>query len=339
MQHIKHIIFCLIIFSNTCFGKEFDELFVVYDPIDNPSKIEKSINNSFNTMIYRLSGTNSPSNIWKIINAGNSRKDFIKSYSIKNIENISYLEVNFNKNLLISKFNDLSIPIIGKSRPVILFLINIDSGLSDPYFLTFSENKFSLDLLIQNYLKQSASSRGVFLELPELDLLDQNEFDNYGKLINKYKYISDKHDFDGLININISKTGIETWSVSGDIEFEISSKKLDDFFMDQFSELTNVRVNELLQMELINTKKVNLVNVSIQNIFTYEDYKKSKEVIEGMVTTKEININKFNKNTISYQLSIFGDINSLTNEFINNNFFQVKNSSIENLSIDLSYIK
>ena len=339
MQHIKHIIFCLIIFSNTCFGKEFDELFVVYDPIDNPSKIEKSINNSFNTMIYRLSGTNSPSNIWKIINAGNSRKDFIKSYSIKNIENKSYLEVNFNKNLLISKFNDLSIPIIGKSRPVILFLINIDSGLSDPYFLTFSENKFSLDLLIQNYLKQSASSRGLFLELPELDLLDQNEFDNYGKLINKYKYISDKHDFDDLININISKTGIETWSVSGDIEFEISSKKPDDFFMDQFIELTNDRVNELLQMELINTKKVNLVNVSIQNIFTYEDYKKSKEVIEGMVTTKEININKFNKNTISYQLSIFGDINSLTNEFINNNFFQVKNSSIENLSIDLSYIK
>ena len=237
------------------------------------------------------------------------------------------------------KSKDLSIPIIGKSRPIILFLINIDSGLSDPYFLTFSENKFSLDLLIQNYLKQSVSSRGIFLELPELDLLDKNEFDNYGKLINKYKYISDKHDFDDLININISKTGIETWSVSGDIEFEISSKKLDDFFMDQFIELTNDRVNELLQMELINTKKVNLVNVSIQNIFTYEDYKKSKEVIEGMVTTKEININKFNKNTISYQISFFGDIDSLTNEFISNNFFQVKDSSIENLSIDLSYVK
>ena len=58
-----------------------------------------------------------------------------------------------------------------------------------------------------------------------------------------------------------------------------------------------------------------------------------------MITTKEININKFNKNTITYQLSIFGDINSLTNEFTSNNFFQVKDSSIENLSIDLSYIK
>ena len=41
-------------------------------------------------MIYRLSGNSSPSNIWKIINAGNARKDFIKSYSIKNIDDKSY---------------------------------------------------------------------------------------------------------------------------------------------------------------------------------------------------------------------------------------------------------
>ena len=50
---MKHIIFCLIIFSNTCFGKEFNELFVIYEPIESVSQIEKSINNSFNSMIYR----------------------------------------------------------------------------------------------------------------------------------------------------------------------------------------------------------------------------------------------------------------------------------------------
>ena len=38
-------------------------------------------------MIYRLIGKNDPSYIWKIINAGTSRKDLIKSYSIKNINN------------------------------------------------------------------------------------------------------------------------------------------------------------------------------------------------------------------------------------------------------------
>ena len=87
MRLIKNFLILLIIFSNTCFGKEFDKLFVVLEPIDSVSQIEKSINNSFNTMIYRLSGSDSPSNIWKIINAGNTRKNFIKSYSIKNIDN------------------------------------------------------------------------------------------------------------------------------------------------------------------------------------------------------------------------------------------------------------
>ena len=99
MKFLKHTLLSLIIFSNTSFGKEFDKLFVVLEPIDSVSQIEKSINNSFNTMIYRLSGSDSPSNIWKIINAGNARKNFIKSYSIKNINNESYLEVNFEKDL------------------------------------------------------------------------------------------------------------------------------------------------------------------------------------------------------------------------------------------------
>ena len=53
------------------------------------------------------------------------RKDFITSYSIKNYENISFLEVIFNQDKVISKFKELSIPIIGHSRPVIFFLIEI----------------------------------------------------------------------------------------------------------------------------------------------------------------------------------------------------------------------
>ena len=95
MNFIKYILFSLIIISNTCFGKEFDKLFVVYEPIQNSAEIEKSINSAFNTMIYRLSGTSSPSTVWKIINSGNSRKDFIKSYSIKTSENKNYLEVSW----------------------------------------------------------------------------------------------------------------------------------------------------------------------------------------------------------------------------------------------------
>ena len=184
MRFLKHTLLSLIIFSNTCFGKEFDKLFVVLEPIDTVSQIEKSINNSFNTMIYRLSGSDSPSNIWKIINAGNARKNFIKSYSIKNINNKSYLEVNFEKDLLIEVFNRLSIPILSNSRPIVLFLIEIDSGTEEPYYLTNSQNNSFLDESLKDYLKYESTSRGIFLELPEPDLIDVNQLRNYERLIN-----------------------------------------------------------------------------------------------------------------------------------------------------------
>ena len=93
MKYFKFTYIFLIIISNTSFGKEFDKLFTVYEPIIDSSNIEKSINTAFNKMIFRLSGDPSPSNIWKIINAGNNRKDFITSYSIENQNGIAHLKV------------------------------------------------------------------------------------------------------------------------------------------------------------------------------------------------------------------------------------------------------
>jgi len=40
----KHLLVIFIIFSNFSFGKEFNELFTIYEPIKESSQIEKSIN-------------------------------------------------------------------------------------------------------------------------------------------------------------------------------------------------------------------------------------------------------------------------------------------------------
>ena len=43
MRLIKNFLILLIIFSNTGFGKDFKELFVIYEPLNDPASIEKSI--------------------------------------------------------------------------------------------------------------------------------------------------------------------------------------------------------------------------------------------------------------------------------------------------------
>ena len=339
MRFLKHTLLSLIIFSNTCFGKEFDKLFVVLEPIDTVSQIEKSINNSFNTMIYRLSGSDSPSNIWKIINAGNARKNFIKSYSIKNINNKSYLEVNFEKDLLIEVFNRLSIPILSNSRPIVLFLIEIDSGTEEPYYLTNSQNNSFLDESLKDYLIYESTSRGIFLELPEPDLIDFNQLRNYERLINYGDIINEKYIFDELIKINVSKTGIDEWSISGDINMIVGDKDFISLFIEKFKEHTNSIINKILKKNLINTSKKGVINISVSNINSFQDYEKSRKVLENLVGLRDIDISRFHIDTIFYRLDIFGDFDSILKEISENNFLEIISQYKDKSEINMNFVK
>ena len=337
MKFIKHIIFCLIIFSNTCFGKEFNELFVIYEPIESASQIEKSINNSFNSMIYRLSGNSSPSNIWKIINAGNSRKDFIKSYSIKNIDDESYLQVYFEKDLLIEKFNELSIPVIGNSRPSILFLIKINSGSKTPYFLSGSDINSTLDSLVVNLLRKISNSRGIFLELPEFDLINKNELISHQRLINPNNFIASQYKSEEIIEIEIINTGLNSWMVEGDINLIHAGDNFENKFINEFNQFLNFKVDNILKNYLIDTRKNNLVTISIANINNFENYKKSRNIIDNLVGIKEIDINKFTINNITYKAEVYGDLDDIVNELSSNSFIEITNIFIDTNSLELTF--
>ena len=339
MRLIKQFIFCLIIFSNTCFGKEFDKLFVVFEPIINASQIEKSINNSFNTMIYRLSGSDTPSNIWKIINEGNSRKDYIKSYSIKNLDEKSYLEVSFIKDKLVKTFNKLSIPVIGNSRPVILFLIKIDTGINEPYYLTNSTVQSNLDLSIKNVLKDISSSRGIFLELPELDLVDVRNLSNYRKVIGLKDLVYENYSYNDFVELNVIKTGINSWQITGGIDVTISNENFPDLFIDEFVKYVNQSINNSLNTFLIDTSKTELLNVSINDISSFEDYKSSKKILEDLIVFKDIDMNKFDNDKVFYQLNVYGEFQSFLKEISENNYFKIESFNKETSQINIIYSK
>ena len=339
MRFLKNTLLSLIIFSNTCFGKEFDKLFVVLEPIESVSQIEKSLNNSFNVMIYRLSGSDSPSNIWRIINAGNARKNFIKSYSIKNIDNQSYLEVNFDKNLLIEVFKELSIPVLSTSRPIILFLIEIDSGDDKPYYLTNSKNNSELDIMLKNFLKSESTLRGIFLEIPELDLIDVNQLITYEKLINIEDIIKEKYIFDELIKVYLFKTGIDQWSISGDINITINERDFINSFIDQFKKHIKTRINKILEGNIINTSKKEIINISVANINSFQDYKRSRRVIENLVGSRDISISRFDIDTIFYKLDIYGDFDSIVKEISESNFLEIVSQYKDNSEININFVR
>tara|TARA_B100000123_G_scaffold210578_1_gene159554 strand:- start:482 stop:1354 length:873 start_codon:yes stop_codon:yes gene_type:complete len=290
-------------------------------------------------MIYRLSGSDSPSNIWKIINAGNTRKNFIKSYSIKNIDYKSYLEVSFDKDLLIKVFNELSIPVLSSSRPVILFLIEIDPGTGKPYYLTNTQYNSELDNILKNYLKDESISRGIFLELPELDLIDVNQLSNYERLIDFEDIINEKYIFDELIKINISKTGIDQWSIGGDINMTVNDIDFISSIIEQFKKYTNTRINKMLEENIINTSKKGIINISVANINSFQDYKKSRKVIENLVGLRDIDISRFEIDTIFYKLDIYGDFDSIVKEISESNFLEINSQYKDSSQINISFVR
>ena len=337
VPNIKFFLLIIIIFSNLSFGKEFDQLFKVYTPISNSAEIEKSINKSFNIMIFRLSGSNSPSNIWKIINAGNSRKDFIKSYSIRNIDGESYLEVLFNKDYLIDIFNQLSIPVVGNARPVILFNINIDSGVKNPYLISTHIHNNDLDLMINEFLKNTSITRGVFLELPELDLFDFIEIEKYKKIINVEDRLSSQYRYDFLSEIDIVKIGPNNWAVTGDIEFEYNDEDFEGFFINQFDKYVNKKIDYLLQKKLIDISSISNLDVTFMNINSYEDYINLKKIINELVGVKSTNMSKFDKDIINYDIEIYGSLINFVNEISENSYLSIKSFDDTKSRVILSF--
>ena len=334
---IKYFIVVLIIFSNQSFGKEFNELFTTYVPIESSSKIESSINSSFNDLIFRISGSNSPSNIWKIINSGSARKDFIISYSIKNIQNQSLLEVKFNQDKIISKFKELSIPIIGYSRPVLLFLIEVGSGLETPYLVS-QDPKNSIDTIFIDVLDRLSEERGLFLEIPIFDLQDQKVLANTNILSLPKDYITSNYNFDELVEIKLINVGLNEWSFSGDIERSISSELYKKDIENIFLRYVESKISEAFEGLTIDTSNTSTLKIDVRGVNSYEDYKNSKDKLLKLIGITDLEILSFQNNIIRYQADIMGNINSLNRDIENSSFFITNNSKTSN-QLSLVYTK
>jgi len=334
---IKHFIVGLIIFSNQSFGKEFNELFTIYEPIENSSSIESSINSSFNNLIYRVSGSNSSSNIWKIINSGSSRKDFITSYSIKKYDGNSFLEVKFNQDKVISKFKELSIPIISHSRPVIFFLIEVESGAETSYFIS-QESNSALDNIFINTLDRLSNQRGIFLEIPVFDLADQRILSDSNILSSPREYLISKYDFDNLLDIKLINLGFNEWSFSGDINAAISSESYITDIETIFLEHVESIISKALENLVIDTTNAFITKIYVTGINTYEDYKISKDKLLKLIAISDLEILSFKNNTIEFKATIMGDMNSLQRDVLNNSFFDINNLN-KSEALNLVYLK
>ena len=147
-QKIKILFLLNFFLINLVFSKELPTLFEIKISSDQYTNTNDGLNKAFNRLIQKLSGSRNKKFLWRIGDAKLKKIDFVSSYSTEMIDDNEFLTVSFNSDLLIPELRQLGIPLIGFNRPVILFLIKLDSGESSPIYIdgSLSGNSFAVEI-------------------------------------------------------------------------------------------------------------------------------------------------------------------------------------------------
>ena len=337
IQKIKILLLLNFLLVNMAFSKEFPALFEVKVPVDQYTNTNDGLNKAFNRLIQKLSGSRSKKFLWRIGDAQLNKIEFVSSYSTELIGEQEFLSVKFNSETLIPELRKIGTPLIGFNRPVILMLFKIDTGESTPVYL---DNSASTDLMsakIKQTFMDIALQRGVYLELPEFDLEDQNLLNQTNILFSPSDYIQEKFYNDAFLAIDLVRVGINQWSVGGDLKTiaPLQEKQVIEFFENTI----HAFLDELLEVKPLEpgTSGKRLM-VSIQGLNNFHDFQSVESELDKIFAIKSRSFHAFQRTKIDYMTQLFQTKDSLMKELRGSTKFLIKEYNADTNHLKLEYL-
>jgi hypothetical protein len=337
IQKIKILILLNFLMANTAFTKELPALFEVKIPDDQYTNTNDGLNKAFNRLIQKLSGSRSKKFLWRIGDAQLNKIEFVSSYSTELIGEQEFLSVKFNGEALIPELRKIGTPLIGFNRPVILILFKIDTGESSPVYLSSSSSSSKLDLEIKQVFKNIALERGVYLELPEFDLEDQNLLNQANILFSPSNYIQDKFYNDAFLAIDLVRIGINQWSVDGDLKTisPLQEKQVIEFFQNAIHEF----LDDLLEVKPLEPgASGERMMVSIHGLSNFQDFQSVESELDKIFAIKSRSFHTFERTKINYLTQLFQTKDSLIKELRGSTKFLIKEYNADNNELKLEYL-
>ena len=337
---IKNLGFFFLLYlslSNPVYAKELSTLFEVKIPADQYTNTNDGLNKAFNQLIKKLSGSRSKKYLWRIGDAKLKKIDFVSSYSIESFEDSETLIAQFNASTLIPELRDLGIPLIGFNRPVILFLLKVDTGESKPIFLEDSHTSSSVSSEIVSILSTIGKERGVYLELPTFDLEDQNLFGQPNILFEPSQYIQDKFYNDGFLSIQISRVGINQWSIDGDLQS--SSPIREEMLLDFLEEQIHLYLDDFLEVTPLAAGLLgDEILLSVHGLKSFQDFQFVELELDKIFAIKSKQYHLFSPSQIEYRAQLFQTKDSLLKELRGSSALIVKSFDDQLNKLTLEYI-
>ena len=337
IQKIKILLLLNFLMVNTSLSKELPTLFEVKIPKDQYTNTNDGLNKAFNQLIQKLSGSRSKKFLWRIGDAKLNKIEFVSSYSTEIIEDREFLTVKFNSEALIPELRRIGTPLIGFNRPVILILLKIDTGESAPLYLGSYESSDKLSLEIKQIFQNIALERGVYLELPEFDLEDQNLLNQVNILFSPSDYIQEKFYNDAFLEIELVRIGINQWSVNGDLETlsPIQEKEVKEFFQNS----VHAFLDNFLEVKPLEPgASGERVMVTIQGLNNFTDFQSVESELDKIFAIKSRSFHAFERTKIDYITQLFQTKDSLMKELRGSTKFLIKEYNAETNQLKLEYL-
>lgn len=319
------------------FSKELPALFEVKIPVDQYTNTNDGLNKAFNRLIHKLSGSRSKKFLWRIGDAQLNKIEFVSSYSTELIGEEEFLSVKFNSEALIPELRKIGTPLIGFNRPVILILFKIDTGESAPVYLSSGTSSDQFASEIKQTFKNIALERGVYLELPEFDLEDQNLLNQANILFSPSNYIQEKFYNDAFLNIELVRIGINQWSINGDLKTisPLQEKQVIEFFQNAIHEF----LDEFLEVKPLEPgASGERVMVTIQGLNNYQDFQSVESELDKIFAIKSRSFHAFQRTKIDYTTQLFLTKDSLIKELRGSTKFLIKEYNEDTKQLKLEYL-
>ena len=319
------------------FSKELPALFEVKIPVDQYTNTNDGLNKAFNRLIHKLSGSRSKKFLWRIGDAQLNKIEFVSSFSTELIGEEEFLSVKFNSEALIPELRKIGTPLIGFNRPVILILFKIDTGESAPVYLSSGTSSDQFASEIKQTFKNIALERGVYLELPEFDLEDQNLLNQANILFSPSNYIQEKFYNDAFLNIELVRIGINQWSINGDLKTisPLQEKQVIEFFQNAIHEF----LDEFLEVKPLEPgASGERVMVTIQGLNNYQDFQSVESELDKIFAIKSRSFHAFQRTKIDYTTQLFLTKDSLIKELRGSTKFLIKEYNKDTKHLKLEYL-
>ena len=336
-QKIKILLLLNFLLVNMAFSKELPALFEVKIPVDQYTNTNDGLNKAFNRLILKLSGSRGKKFLWRIADAQLNKIEFVSSYSTELIGEQEFLSVKFNSEALIPELRKIGTPLIGFNRPVILILFKMDTGESAPVYLDSSASTDLMSAKIKQTLIDIALQRGVYLELPEFDLEDQNLLNQANILFSPSNYIQEKFYNDAFLDIELVRIGINQWSINGDLKTisPLQEKQVIEFFQNAVHEF----LDDLLEVKPLEPgASGESMMVSIQGLNNYQDFQSVESELDKIFAIKSRSFHAFQRTKIDYMTQLFQTKDSLMKELRGSTKFLIKEYNADTNYLKLEYL-